>query len=456
MPSIRPEQSVSPGRVRLVTLGCRANQYETQRALELLEGAGWTEAAEGEKADLCLVNTCTVTHQADAKARLEVRRLGRENPGAGIGVMGCATASDPTAMARLPGVTDILDSRADLASQLARFGVVSPDFGISRFDHHQRAFLKVQDGCLLDCSYCIIPKVRPSFASKPVARVLEEARRLADAGHPEIVLTGIHLGHYGLDLSKGKPRGEWTRLWHLLDAVLEIPGHWRLRLSSLDAAEAHPHLIDRLAAYPRIAPHLHLCLQSGSNTVLRRMRRRYTAESFLDRCRQLRVALDNPAISTDIIVGFPGETDADFEATLEVAREARFSDIHVFTYSPRRGTDAFDHPGAVDAGTRRARRQRLETLAIAMAREYRQGLVGRELGVVVESEDGPGWVAGTACRGVKVRLPGEINTLKRRLVPVEATGFSGGELEGRLKGGPGRLALAMAAGVPFASAPPMG
>ena len=444
MPFIPTEKSNLPGRVRLVTLGCRANQYESQRALEMLEGAGWTAAAEGEPADLCLVNTCTVTHDADAKARLTVRRLGRENPGADIGVMGCATASDAGQMAALPGVTAVIDSRADLATQLARYGVVAPDSGISRFDHHQRAFLKVQDGCLLDCAYCIIPKVRPDFGSKPMVAILEEARRLIDAGHREIVLTGIHLGHYGLDLSKGRPREEWTRLWHLLDALLELPGECRFRLSSLDAAEAHPQLISRLAGHPRIAPHLHLCLQSGSNAVLRRMRRRYTAESYLDRCGRLREALDHPAISTDIIVGFPGETDADFEATLEVARQARFADIHVFSYSRRRGTDAWDHPDPVDARVTRERRLRLEALASAMALDYRKSLVGRELGVVVETAAGSGWVVGTACRGVKVRFPGDIEALRRQLVTVRATAVEEGELTGELAEAPGRVALAMA------------
>jgi len=444
MPLPQAERSSLPGRVRLVTLGCRANQYESQRTLEMLEGAGWTAAAEGEPADLCLVNTCTVTHDADSKARLTVRRLGRENPGADIGVMGCATASDAGRMAALPGVTAVIDSRADLATQLARYGVVSPDSGISRFDHHQRAFLKVQDGCLLDCAYCIIPKVRPAFGSKPMTAILEEARRLVDAGHREIVLTGIHLGHYGLDLSKGRPREEWTRLWHLLDALLDLPGECRFRLSSLDAAEAHPQLIQRLSAQPRIAPHLHLCLQSGSDGVLRRMRRRYTAESYLDRCRKLREALDNPAISTDIIVGFPGETDADFEATLEVARLARFSDIHVFSYSPRRGTDAWGLPDPVDARVMRDRRLKLEALAASMAIEYRESLVGRELGVVVETSAGPGWVVGTACRGVKVRLRGDIESLRRQLVRVKATAVEQGELAGELAEAPGRMALAMA------------
>lgn len=438
------EQLVPPGRVRLVTLGCRANQYESQRTLEMLEGAGWTAAGEGEPADLCLVNTCTVTHDADAKARLVVRRLGRENPGARIGVMGCATASDPETMGALPGVTAVLDSRADLASQLARFGVVSPDSGISRFDHHQRAFLKVQDGCLLDCAYCIIPKVRPRFGSKPVEAIIGEAGRLMDSGYREIVLTGIHLGHYGLDLSKGKPRERWIRLWHLLDALLELPGGCRFRLSSLDAAEAHPELIRRLAGNSRIVPHLHLCLQSGSNAVLRLMRRRYTAESYLERCLNLRESLDNPAISTDIIVGFPGETDADFEATLEVARAARFSDIHVFSYSPRRGTDAWSFPGAVDPRVARERRLRLEAMALEMSREYRESLIGRDLGVVAECGDGEGWVIGTACRGVKVRFRGEIEGLRRRVVAVRTTSVEAGVLTGEAKGVAGRTALAMA------------
>lgn len=441
MHSEQPESSHLPGRVRLITLGCRANQYESQRALELLETAGWSVADESSPADLCIVNTCTVTHDADAKARLMVRRLGRENPGARIGVMGCATASHAEALAALPGVTAVIDSRGDLATQLQAFGVVSPGTGISRFDQHQRAFLKVQDGCLLDCAYCIIPKVRPTFGSRPLADILAEAHRLVDAGYREIVLTGIHLGHYGLDLSRGRPRDQWTRLWHLLDALVAIPGDCRFRLSSLDAAEMHPELIARLAGSPRVAPHVHLCLQSGSDTVLRRMRRRYSAASYLDRCARIREALDAPGISTDIIVGFPGETDADFEATLTTARAACFSDIHIFSYSPRQGTDAFNMPDALPPEIIRERRLRLESLAAKMAADYRARLVGRTLGVVVESAVEPGWVVGTACRGVKVKLPGQIESLRRHLVNVDIESTTADLLTGSLRHPVSRMPL---------------
>ena len=442
MLSEHPESSTLPGRVRLITLGCRANQYESQRTVEMLESAGWTVAEESSPADLCIINTCTVTHDADAKARLMVRRLGRENPGAQIGIMGCATASNPDQMAALPGVTTVIDSRGDLATQLQRFGVVSPGNGISRFDQHQRAFLKVQDGCLLDCAYCIIPKVRPKFGSRPLTDILLEARRLVDAGYREIVLTGIHLGHYGLDLSRGLPKDQWTRLWHLLDALLAIPGGCRFRLSSLDAAEAHPELIARLAGSPRVAPHVHLCLQSGSDAVLKRMRRRYTVASYLDRCDRIREALDNPGLSTDIIVGFPGETDADFEATLATARAARFSDIHVFSYSPRRGTDAFTMPDTLPPEIIRERRLRLESLAGEMAADYRSSLVGSTLGVVVESAQDSDWVVGTACRGVKVRLRGSIESLRRQLVDVVIESSTGDLLTGAYKQTLSRLPLA--------------
>ena len=272
--------------------------------------------------------------------------------------------------------------------------------------------------------------------------ILLEARRLVDAGYREIVLTGIHLGHYGLDLSRGLPKDQWTRLWHLLDALLAIPGGCRFRLSSLDAAEAHPELIARLAGSPRVAPHVHLCLQSGSDAVLKRMRRRYTVASYLDRCDRIREALDNPGLSTDIIVGFPGETDADFEATLATARAARFSDIHVFSYSPRRGTDAFTMPDTLPPEVIRERRLRLESLAGEMAADYRSSLVGSTLGVVVESAQDSDWVVGTACRGVKVRLRGSIESLRRQLVDVVIESSTGGLLTGAYKQTLSRLPLA--------------
>ncbi|HMC88480.1 MAG TPA: radical SAM protein, partial [Gemmataceae bacterium] len=259
---------------RLLTLGCKVNQYETQHVKELLEANGYREASDSEPADLCVVNTCTVTHEADAKGRQLIRRLAQENPRADIIVMGCFATRAPEIVARLPGVTKVITDKARLAEELRPFGVSRPVRGISRFDGHRRAFVKVQDGCLLNCTFCIIPRVRPILRSRPLEEIEEEVARLVDGGCQEVVLTGIHLGHYGIDLSRGKSKPLWCRLWHLIRRLDALPGDFRVRLSSLEAAEVRGELVDALGESKRVCPHLHLCLQSGSDRILTLMKRR--------------------------------------------------------------------------------------------------------------------------------------------------------------------------------------
>jgi threonylcarbamoyladenosine tRNA methylthiotransferase MtaB len=409
---------------RLATLGCKVNQYETQYAKELLEAAGWVEAVEGEPADLCLVNTCTVTHEGDAKGRQLIRKLHQANPEARIVVMGCYATRDPETVAALPGVSQVITDKDRLVAELAPYGVTAALPGITRFDGHQRAFVKVQDGCLLHCSYCIIPSVRPGLRSRPIDEIADEVRRLVEqGGYPEVVLTGIHLGHYGIDLGRGKPREQGTRLWHLLERLAALPGDFRIRLSSLEAAEARTDLLRVLREQPRIVPHLHLCLQSGSNAVLRRMKRRYTREDFLTSVRRVRDLLELPALTTDVIVGFPGETEADFAATLSIVREAEFAGVHLFGYSPRAGTPAARLPETVPPPVLAERRERLRELAGEVGRRYRRSLIGQRLDVLVETadENRPGNVRGTSCRYVPVSLRGHLPALRRKRVPVRVT-----------------------------------
>ncbi|HYT94538.1 MAG TPA: tRNA (N(6)-L-threonylcarbamoyladenosine(37)-C(2))-methylthiotransferase MtaB [Gemmataceae bacterium] len=418
---------------RLATLGCKVNQYETQYVKEALQASGYREAHDDEPADLCVVNTCTVTAEGDAKSRQLVRRLHHDNPCAAIVVMGCYATRAPDEVARLPGVARVVTDKGRLAEELRPFGVNELPRGIRRFDGHQRAFVKVQDGCLLNCSFCIIPTVRPVLRSRPAEEIAEEVEQLVAGGCPEIVLTGIHLGHYGIDLSRRRPRAEWCRLWHLLERLDRLPGDFRIRLSSLEAAEVRDDLVDALRSLPRIVPHLHLCLQSGSDRVLARMRRRYRAAGFLERCRRLRQALDRPAFTTDIIVGFPGETDADFEATCSVVREAGFSKIHVFSYSPRRGTLAATYPDQVPPAVTAERRERLRLLEHELADAYHRSLVGRRLEVLVEGADPrrPGLVIGTSCRYAQVAFEGHAPALIRKLVPVRVTSAVDGALLAR-------------------------
>jgi threonylcarbamoyladenosine tRNA methylthiotransferase MtaB len=417
---------------RLVTLGCKVNQYETQHVKEALESSGYREAIEGEFADLCVVNTCTVTMEGDAKSRQLIRRLHQENPQARIVVMGCYATRDPDAVGRLPGVTQVIADKTRLADELRPLGVRHMPAGIRRFDGHQRAFVKVQDGCLLNCTFCIIPSVRPTLRSRSTDDIAAEVADLIAAGYQEIVLTGIHLGHYGIDLSRGRSKNDWCRLWHLVDRLDRLPGDFRIRLSSLEAAEVRDDLVAALARSRRVVPHLHICLQSGSDRILRRMKRRYRRAGFIERCQRIRQTLDEPAFSTDVIVGFPGETDNDFADTCEVLRSVGFCKIHVFSYSPRRGTPAAAFQDRVPPAVVHRRRRQLRALEAELAAEYHARLVGRHLDVLVEGADPeiPGLVRGTSCRSATVVFRGHAPALIGKRVPVRIVDVKGGNLVG--------------------------
>jgi threonylcarbamoyladenosine tRNA methylthiotransferase MtaB len=422
-----------PALLKTVTLGCKVNQYETEFVREGLESIGYREAEEHEAAELCIVNTCTVTVEGDAKSRQTIRRLARENPHARIVVMGCYATREPETIARLPGVAEVVTDKRELPDLLGRFGVADIPTGISRFATRHRGYVKVQDGCLLRCSYCIIPQVRPVMTSRPLEHILDEVRRLVDNGYPEIVLTGVHLGHYGVDRNFKRPKDQWVRLSHLVRQIVQLDGELRVRLSSIEATEVTRELIDVMAEYPqRVAPHLHVCLQSGSDRVLRRMKRRWGARRFLDRCRLVRETLEQPALTTDVIVGFPGETDDDFEATCQACREAGFSKIHVFSFSARRGTPAATMSGQVPKAVRLERRRRLLQLEAELREAYLQGLLGRRLTVLVEGApaDRPGLVAGTACRYAAVEIAGD-EKLVGRLVDVQAAALREGIIVGQ-------------------------
>ncbi len=391
---------------RFVTLGCKVNQYDTQLVREALFGAGFREAAPGEPAALCVVNTCTVTEHADADGRYEIRKLLRRNPGAKIFVMGCYAARAPDELRKLDGVAAVVEHRDRLGDELKQFGVERMPSGIARFDGHHRAFVKVQDGCILNCTFCIIPQVRPSLRSRPLEEIEAEVWRLVTAGFREIVLTGIHLGHYGVEFSRGRPRRDWCRLSHLVRRLVKVPGRWRLRLSSLEATEVTDDLIGVLADEPRVCPHLHVCLQSGSDRVLAAMKRRYRVAGFMRRVELIRRRLDLPALTTDVIVGFPGESDGDFAETLRVCETAGFSKMHIFPFSSRRGTPAATMAGQTTAAVIRERREKILALESDLAGRYYRSLIGRSVDVLVERvpESDCRMARGIACRYVPVRL----------------------------------------------------
>ncbi len=394
---------------RLVTLGCKVNQYETQLVKETLLRNGFREAADAEPADLCVVNTCTVTETGDAKSRQLIRKLARRNPGTRTIVMGCYATRDPQAVAALPAVAEVVTDKRELPDLFDRMGLSERLTGISRFDGRQRAYVKVQDGCILKCTYCIIPSVRPGLRSRPPEHIEDEVRRLIDSGHKEIVLAGIHVGHYGVETTRGKSGRRPFRLWHLFERLDRIPGDWRMRLSSVEAVEINDEFIAAAANCGHLCPQFHPSLQSGSETVLRRMRRRYTIGKFLDKLDRLRSRLDDPAFTTDVIVGFPGETDAEFEETLAACRAAGFLKVHVFPFSARRGTPAASYPDQVPPEVRKVRCDRLAEVERDLARDFHAQHVGRALEVLVEQPvaEEPGWHEGTDRRYMTVRVRAE-------------------------------------------------
>ncbi len=429
-------------KLRTLTLGCKVNQYETEYVREGLLGIGYQDAVGEEAAELCVVNTCTVTAEGDAKSRQAIRRMARTNPGAKIVVMGCYATRAPAEVAALPGVSQVVTDKRELPDLLGRFGVTDVPTGISGFGRRHRAYVKVQDGCMLRCSFCIIPHVRPHLASRPVEHILDEVRRLVDRGYREVVLTGIHLGHYGVDWNRRNlplppgegpnPKERWVRLSHLVRRIADLPGDFRVRLSSIEATEVTRELIEVMADHPeKVAPHLHISMQSGSDAVLRRMRRRWGARRFVDRCRLEQDRLDRPAITTDIIVGFPGETDADFQATIDVARAVGFSKIHIFPFSPRRGTPAAEMAGQVPKHTQQERSRELAAVEAELREAYYRRLIGSRLRVLIErrSEETPrgyparSWI-GTACRYATVQADGGDND-EGRFIDVTAAGIDG-------------------------------
>jgi threonylcarbamoyladenosine tRNA methylthiotransferase MtaB len=422
---------------RLVTLGCKVNQYETQIVREALLQGGFREANDGEYADLCVVNTCTVTNTGDSKSRQVIRQLSRQNPGTKTIVMGCYATRDPRAVSELPNVIEVVTDKRELPDVLGRFGIVDMPNGISDFEGHQRAFVKIQDGCILKCSYCIIPTVRPGLRSRRPVDIEDEIRALIEHGYREIVISGIHMGHFGVDTNNLQPGDKSERLWHLLRRLDRIPGDWRMRLSSIETVEVNDDFIKAAGDCEHLCPQFHPALQSGSNGVLTRMRRRYRVERFLDRLDQIRDILGNdPAFSTDIIVGFPGETDAEFEETLQTCRKARFMKVHVFPFSRRNGTPAATMPNQVPPEVIKDRVRILSNLERELAEQFYlcrvfpnpgqpegvspcgQNAAGRvpespllEVLAERESESRPGYVRGSDRWYMPVEVPGTINDL---------------------------------------------
>ncbi len=391
--------------VRLVTFGCKANQYDTQVLREALLRRGLEE--RDRDADLVVVNTCTVTAEAGRKARQLIRRLHREQPHTKIAVTGCLAESEPEVLRELPGVEWVLgngDAKRPV-NFLSQIGIehdpeeLGIPAGITGFAGHTRAFVKIQDGCDRRCAFCIIPHTRGASTSRPAEELAREIQGLVEAGHVEVVLCGIHIGHWGLDLG--------STLAHLLRRLVALDPRgaqgerlaYRLRLSSIEATEVDEPLVELMAQQPeRLAPHLHMPLQAGDDGVLARMNRWYTGGEYLDACQRIRERLDRPAFTADVLVGFPGETEQAFQRTLEVVRESGLCRVHAFPFSARPGTPAWDMPQRVDVREVRERRARLSELATELGDDYRASLAGLRERVVLEG------FAGLSGRYQRVRV----------------------------------------------------
>ena len=427
---------ISGKTVAFHTLGCKVNQYDTQAMRERFERAGCREVPFDERADIYVVNTCTVTGTGDKKSMQIIRRCHRQSPDAAIVVTGCLAQRAADELT-LPGVRLVLGTqrRGEVVKLLEQ--ALSQDCAliavqtlrrapferltVHAHEGHARATMKIQEGCDRWCSYCIIPAVRGPIRSRPIGEIREEAESLADAGFREAVLTGIHLTSYGRDLDDG------VTLLDAVRAVHAVEGMDRIRLGSLEPVIVTPEFVSGLAALPKVCHQFHLALQSGSDTVLERMRRRYTSGEFLAACALLREAFDDCALTTDVMTGFPGETREEFEQTMKTCTRAGFARMHVFPYSERAGTRAAAMEGSVPRRVREERARELIALGRTMEMQALASRVGKTESVLIEELDGAGrgmgYTGGYMRAHVAGARPGEI-------VTIRVTGTEDGELIG--------------------------
>ena len=382
-------------KVKFVTLGCKVNQVESEAMREALLAAGFQEAAGGETADVVVVNSCTVTATSDQKARQALRREKKRNPGAVAVLTGCWPQAFPQEAEEFLEADVVLGTarRGDLVPRLLEYlstkqrvvdiaphqkGEKFEKLTISAMHGRTRAFVKIEDGCDRFCSYCIIPYARGRVRSKPLEDIREEAARLGEAGYKEVVLTGINLPAYGKDLG-----GD---LCDAVEAACAAPGILRVRLGSLEPEQLTPPVIARLAAQEKLCPQFHLSLQSGCDDTLRRMNRHYTTAEYRQIVGDLRKAFPNCAVTTDIMVGFAGETEEEFGESLAFAKEIAFAKVHVFAYSRRPGTRAYDMPGQVANKVKEDRSRQMIAATLATQRAFFAAQTGRVEEVLFEQE----------------------------------------------------------------------
>lgn len=380
-----------------LTLGCKVNQYETDGMIELLKEAGMTAVSFEEKADVYLINTCSVTNMADKKSRQMIHRAKKLNPDAVVIAAGCYVQAAKDKLMEDDRISIIIgnNKKKDIVRILENYlqaGVTDEGMldisaekeyeplTINSTLEHTRAYVKIQDGCNQFCSYCIIPYVRGRIRSRDIASIIEEVERLALTGVKEIVLTGIHISSYGKD------KENEVGLADVIDAISKIESIKRIRLGSLEPGIITDEFIDRIVDDEKVCPHFHLSLQSGCNTVLKRMNRKYTREEYFEKCEMLRKAFDRPALTTDVIVGFPGETEEEFRETVDYLTKLNLYEMHIFKFSPRQGTVAAGMKDQVAPEIKNQRSDVLLALSERNKQAYEASFRGENLDVLVEEK----------------------------------------------------------------------
>lgn len=436
--------------VALFNLGCKVNSYEMEGMGQLLREKGYRVVPFGEKADIYIVNTCTVTNIADRKSRQMLHRARQMNPEAVVVAVGCYVQTGQQAVEvddsidlaignnRKKDIVTILEKYLEDRQDKTLQGTTVPDIGrireyeemlLKQTAEHTRAYIKIQDGCNQFCSYCVIPYARGRVRSRREEDILREISGMAEAGYHEVVLTGIHISSYGIDLGEGNEAGGQynggSRLIELAERIQDIPGLDRIRLGSLEPRIMSPKNIKRLAAIPKLCPHFHLSLQSGCDTTLKRMNRHYTAGEYYNCVENLRSHFDRPAITTDVIVGFPGETEAEFELTRAFLEKVNFYEMHIFKYSRRTGTAAAGMSGQIPESVKRLRSEALLELTKEQAKAFRKSYIGREAEVLLEEPreiGGRNWLTGYTKDYVKAAVAAKGNKVNT-LVKVPIKGF---------------------------------
>ena len=394
------------------TLGCKVNTYESNAMLKIFNDAGYQEVDFKQIADVYVINTCTVTNTGDSKSRQMIRKAIRKNPQATICVVGCYSQIAPEEIEQIEGVGVVLGTqyrqniveyvneylktgkmvvKVDNIMNLKKF----EDLNIDRFKN-TRAFLKIQDGCNNFCTYCIIPYARGRVRSRSKDSVLNQASRLVTNGYVEIVLTGIHTAGYGEDL-------EDYSFYDLLVDLVKIEGLKRLRISSIETSQISDEIIDLIGSNEIIVDHLHVPLQAGCDETLKRMNRKYTTNQYLEKINKIRSYLPNIAFTTDVIVGFPGETDEEFDKTYDFIKKVNYSELHVFPYSPRKNTPAAKMPNQVNDHIKHDRANRLLALSKELNRDFALKQIGKSLKVLFEKRDGD-YLIGHASDYLKVNV----------------------------------------------------